>query len=62
MAREAKVNPRGETESDEPTEMTPGGLEVRTPSRDEFFGNLRRVSRPEPESESEADDSDPAER
>lgn len=40
-----------EKESKEPTEVTPGGLEVRTPSRDEFFGNLRRVSKPEPESE-----------
>jgi hypothetical protein len=45
-----------ENERDEDTEVTPGGLEVRTPTRDEFFGNLRRASRPEPESEPEADE------
>lgn len=42
---------KNDKETEEETETTPGGLEVRTPKRDEFFGNLRRVSRPEPDSE-----------
>jgi hypothetical protein len=29
-------------------ERTADGKEVRTPSRQEFFGNLRKVSEPEP--------------
>jgi len=32
---------------EEDTEVTPGGLEVRTPRRDEFFSNLEKVSRPD---------------
>jgi hypothetical protein len=31
----------------EPREVTPGGLEVRTPSRGEFFANLKKIIRPE---------------
>jgi hypothetical protein len=27
------------------TERTPGGLEVPVPTRDEFFGNLRKAAR-----------------
>ncbi|HZO98643.1 MAG TPA: hypothetical protein VFB42_14890 [Gaiellaceae bacterium] len=30
-------------------EKTPRGLEVRIPSRGEFFGNLKKVIRPEKE-------------
>jgi hypothetical protein len=44
---------KDDKEREEPTETTPSGLEVRTPSRDEFFGNLRRVSRPEVQPETE---------
>lgn len=54
------MNERDDKEREEQTETTPGGLEVRTPSRDEFFGNLRRVSRPEPDSESKQDSSESA--
>lgn len=31
-------------EPQEPTEVTPGGLEVRTPTRGEFFKNLEKAS------------------
>jgi hypothetical protein len=33
----------------EPREVTPGGLEVRTPTRGEFFANLKKVTKPDPE-------------
>ncbi len=49
------MSKQDDNEPQEPTEVTPGGLEVRTPSREEFLNNLRRVSRPEPESESKPD-------
>jgi hypothetical protein len=57
VAREATMTNQDDKEREEPTETTPGGLEVRTPGRDEFFGNLRRVSKPD-----EDDGSEPEER
>lgn len=30
------------------TEQTPKGLTVPVPKRDEFFGNLKRATRPDP--------------
>jgi hypothetical protein len=38
-------------EKDEPRERTPTGYEVRTPTRREFFDNLRKASEPEDESQ-----------
>ena len=32
---------------DEQTEQTPKGMTVPVPKRDEFFGNLKKVSKPE---------------
>ena len=40
----AEKQPAAEAEA---TETTPSGLEVRTPSRAEFFANLRKASKPE---------------
>lgn len=34
-------------DKDAPTETTLGGLEVRTPTRGEFFANLKKVSKPD---------------
>jgi hypothetical protein len=34
-------------EEDEPREKSRKGMDVRTPSREEFFSNLEQVSRPE---------------
>jgi hypothetical protein len=39
----------------EPTERTPEGLEVPIPTRREFFGNLKKVVEPKPQSESDED-------
>ncbi|MDX6514281.1 MAG: hypothetical protein QOE36_3785 [Gaiellaceae bacterium] len=39
--------PPAEDQDDEKTETTRAGLKVRTPSRDEFFGNLEKVSEPD---------------
>ncbi|MFL6013839.1 MAG: hypothetical protein ACJ74P_06040 [Gaiellaceae bacterium] len=41
-----------ESQQDQPAigagmERTAEGMETRTPSRDEFFGNLRKTSKPE---------------
>jgi hypothetical protein len=44
MDNQEEIDNRPESE-DEATETTPKGLEVRTPSRDEFFGNLRKVTK-----------------
>jgi hypothetical protein len=43
--------PKRDDNDDEPRERTPTGYEVRTPTRREFFDNLRRASEPEAESE-----------
>ncbi len=32
-----------------PTERTPKGLEVPIPKRGEFFDNLKKIAKPEPE-------------
>jgi hypothetical protein len=36
-----------EPAEEEPKEKTRKGMEVRTPSRDEFFSNLEKVSEPD---------------
>jgi hypothetical protein len=38
-----------ETEKQADREVTPQGLEVPTPDRDDFFANLRKVSKPDDE-------------
>jgi hypothetical protein len=40
-------------EDDEPREKSRKGLDVRTPTRDEFFANLEQVSRPDDEGNGE---------
>jgi hypothetical protein len=40
-------------EDDEPREKSRKGMDVRTPSRDEFFANLEQVSRPDDEGNGE---------
>jgi hypothetical protein len=40
-------------EEDEPREKSRKGMDVRTPSRDEFFANLEQVSKPDDESNGE---------
>lgn len=44
---EAMTDEKKPQRDNEPTEKTPGGLEVRTPTRGEFFSNLKKVSKPE---------------
>ena len=43
---------------DQPTETTRGGLRVPVPTRKAFFGNLEKVSRPEPEEDEMAGPND----
>ena len=40
-------------EKAEPREKSRKGMDVRTPSREEFFANLERVSRPDDEGNGE---------
>jgi hypothetical protein len=40
-------------EEDEPREKSRKGMDVRTPTRDEFFANLEQVSRPDDEDNGE---------
>ena len=42
-----------EPEEQEPREKSRKGMDVRTPSRDEFFANLEQVSRPDDEGNGE---------
>lgn len=46
MKRKPKTDKKQPATPKEATETTPGGLEVRTPSRDEFFGNLKKILKP----------------
>lgn len=41
------------TREGEPTQRTPGGLEIPIPSRDEFFGGLTRAARPDQDRQTE---------
>jgi hypothetical protein len=41
--------PKRLTREGEPTQTTPGGLEIPVPTRGEFFRGLERAARPEKE-------------